>query len=461
MSGYQAPAGNDNRLQTDGTYSYLYDAEGNLTEKRLGSSTGTLVGQYTWDHRNRLTKVEIFSETTGAAVRTVTHAYDLNNRRISRLVDEGSNGSIENSDYFYYDGENVALTLGQNLSVEHRYLHGPMVDQILADEAFNESTGAFIDTYWTLTDHQGSVQDVLSGPGVRHEDIRYDAFGRIVSVRRGGVTDPTKTPTVSYAYTGREWDPAINFQYNRNRWYDPSTGRWISQDPIGFKAGFANFYLYTGNDPSRHRDPSGLDEPKGPVTLPQPVWFKLPTGATCVARFPMTGDNLHGLAKSAGDACSCITVAADLLRRMQGKIRSFYQGGQVFDWLFKDERHLQFYLDRLTQLSNRCNSSTIQFTCGDKRRCDRRDDGNEKGVNAYVDWSYFSDNPYYRDRSVINIYPDNFFGPETNRSGTLIWELGRTIGFGGIGGSGAIDDPHRFRRIVELLCRSSFKTSLK
>jgi hypothetical protein len=48
-----------------------------------------LAGRYTWAHRNRLTKVEIFSETTGAAVRTVTNGDDMNNRRISRFVDEG------------------------------------------------------------------------------------------------------------------------------------------------------------------------------------------------------------------------------------------------------------------------------------------------------------------------------------------------------------------------------------
>jgi hypothetical protein len=46
-------------------------------------------------------------------VRTVAHAYDMNNRRISRFVDEGLDflafgGAIENRNYFYYDREVVA-----------------------------------------------------------------------------------------------------------------------------------------------------------------------------------------------------------------------------------------------------------------------------------------------------------------------------------------------------------------
>lgn len=43
-----------------------------------------------------------------------------------------------------------------------RALYGPGIDMILADEAFNPSTGNFIDTYWTLADHQGSVTNVLT-----------------------------------------------------------------------------------------------------------------------------------------------------------------------------------------------------------------------------------------------------------------------------------------------------------
>ncbi len=40
--------------------------------------------------------------------------------------------------------------------------------------------------------------------------------------------------------------------------YDPTIGRWISEDPIGFKAGDANLYRYVGNRSTTHTDPTGL-----------------------------------------------------------------------------------------------------------------------------------------------------------------------------------------------------------
>ncbi len=47
-------------------------------------------------------------------------------------------------------------------------------------------------------------------------------------------------------------------QYNRARYYDPTTGRWTSEDPLGLAAGDDNLYRYVNNDPTNASDPSGL-----------------------------------------------------------------------------------------------------------------------------------------------------------------------------------------------------------
>ena len=49
----------------------------------------------------------------------------------------------------------------------------------------------------------------------------------------------------------------VGFVYLRNRWYDPKTGRFLTQDPIGL-AGGVNLYAYAGNNPIAFSDPFGL-----------------------------------------------------------------------------------------------------------------------------------------------------------------------------------------------------------
>jgi hypothetical protein len=43
------------------------------------------------------------------------------------------------------------------------------------------------------------------------------------------------------------------------RWYDSTTGRFLTRDPIGFGGGDANLYRYVGNNPLNAVDPWGLE----------------------------------------------------------------------------------------------------------------------------------------------------------------------------------------------------------
>ena len=44
----------------------------------------------------------------------------------------------------------------------------------------------------------------------------------------------------------------------RARYYDSDTGRFISEDPIGFAGGTVNLYEYVRNNPVLYIDPNGL-----------------------------------------------------------------------------------------------------------------------------------------------------------------------------------------------------------
>ena len=78
----------------------------------------------------------------------------------------------------------------------------------------------------------------------------YEAFGNTTAV--GTSTNP-------YQYTGREND-STGVYYYRARYYSPILQRFISEDPLQFKGNSVNFYEYTYDSPTNHKDPSGEQE---------------------------------------------------------------------------------------------------------------------------------------------------------------------------------------------------------
>ena len=100
--------GPDNELLSDGTYTYQYDADGNQIE-RTDIATGAIT-LYTWDNRNRL--VGLTDETaSGQITQTVTYQYDASNRWIGETVTTytgGSPSSVHTTD-FVYDGNQIVL----------------------------------------------------------------------------------------------------------------------------------------------------------------------------------------------------------------------------------------------------------------------------------------------------------------------------------------------------------------
>jgi RHS repeat-associated protein len=107
---------------------------------------------------------------------------------------------------------------------------------------------------WYVTDIRGSVRDVANYAGTMVLDhLDYDGYGIVTNETVPASGD-------RYKYTGREFDPVTALQYNRARYYDPKTGRWTSQDPLGLGAGDENLYRYVRNDPTGQVDAYGYTE---------------------------------------------------------------------------------------------------------------------------------------------------------------------------------------------------------
>ena len=253
-------------MTSDGTYTYEYDKEGNRT-KRTKTSTNEST-EYEWDYHNRLVKVTE-KDSMGMTTKVVEYTYDVFNRRIAKQVDttnpfDMADAAIER--YVYddihnglvsLDGGNVVLDFAdpdgsgtQPMVLAKRYLYGQQVDQILAQEVVTKNLSETDRVLWPLVDNLGTVRDLAKQDGTIATHYQYDSYGNVTS----GDTSLTR-----YLFTSRELDTDTGLQYNRARWYDPTVGRWISEDPLGFVAGDGNIVRYVGNGVTAKIDPSGLD----------------------------------------------------------------------------------------------------------------------------------------------------------------------------------------------------------
>jgi RHS repeat-associated protein len=117
-------------------------------------------------------------------------------------------------------------------------------------------TGA---TYWTQTDHLGSVESLTDAAGTVVERYSYGSFGRL-SVLAPDFSPRASAPLIPFTYTGREWEPEVGMYFFRARFMDPRLGRFISQDPLGVAASGLNLQAYVDNNPVGYTDPLGLEK---------------------------------------------------------------------------------------------------------------------------------------------------------------------------------------------------------
>jgi len=77
----------------------------------------------------------------------------------------------------------------------------------------------------------------------------YDVYGQVAA------SDPNHPNR--FMFTGREFDKDTGLYYYRARYYNPSIGRFLQTDPIGYEDGIS-WYRYCHNNSVNCVDPSGL-----------------------------------------------------------------------------------------------------------------------------------------------------------------------------------------------------------
>jgi RHS repeat-associated protein len=166
---------------------------------------------------------------------SISFKYDPWGRRVYK-------SSSSSTSIYAYDGYNVIEETNSFGGVVARYSQGRNIDEPLA----MLRNGA---TSYYEQDGLGSVTSLTNSAGTVANNYTYDSFGNLIATSGSTVNN--------FRYTARDFDPETNLQFSRNRYYDLSTGRFLSEDRLRFKAG-VNFYEYVSNSPVNLLDPFGL-----------------------------------------------------------------------------------------------------------------------------------------------------------------------------------------------------------
>ncbi|WP_346429618.1 RHS repeat-associated core domain-containing protein [Pseudomonas bijieensis] len=220
-----------NRLLKEGDRHYDYDAFGNLIRERRGQA---LVSAYRYDSQHRLIGV------TTVDGRETSYRYDAFGRRISKTVDGLTTE-------FFWQGDQL---VAENSPRHHRsYVYEPGTFRPLA---MLDGEGLNACPFYYHLDHLGTPQELTSYSGQIVWSARYNGYGKLTELKHGG-GEQLEQPL---RFQGQYFDPESGLHYNRHRYYNPETGRYLTPDPSKL-AGGLNGYRYTLN-PTGWVDPLGL-----------------------------------------------------------------------------------------------------------------------------------------------------------------------------------------------------------
>jgi RHS repeat-associated protein len=267
--------GGQGELVTRGT-EYSYDGEGNLIRKDEPDG-GTW--QYEYYGNGMLSKVV---RPDGAKF---AYKYDPLGRRIEKAAPEGVKRFLWDGDRPLHEwdvtvagagasGAGVNAGAYRNETAEHRSVARSSAagvkgtrkpDAGIASTGRKESlvTWVFDDGFvptakLTSSGHYSIISDFLGTPveaydakGERVWSMELDIYGRMKELTGD-------TGFIPFRYQGQYADEGTGLYYNRFRYYDPATGQYTQQDPIGLAGETHNLYQYTAN-PIAVIDPFGLD----------------------------------------------------------------------------------------------------------------------------------------------------------------------------------------------------------
>lgn len=221
---------NLNQLLNQGNEKFKYDANGNLIQRTNGNEITT----YTYDALDRLVAVSKDG-------RKIEYTYDSFNRRLTKK-EKGKEEKL-----FLYQGIEEMGAWENGTMAELKILGDGRKRRIVAIE-LNQKP------YVPIQDLLGHPTCLVDLQENMIEKYQYTAFGEENIVDANGQPITSKNP---WRYAGKRTDEETGLIAFGRRFYDPTLGRWLTPDPIGYEDG-PNLYAYLHHNPYMYFDAFGL-----------------------------------------------------------------------------------------------------------------------------------------------------------------------------------------------------------
>ncbi|MBB5906806.1 RHS repeat-associated core domain-containing protein [Actinoalloteichus hymeniacidonis] len=241
-------------LTSAGSVRYDHDGQGRVVTRRLGHDAGEQVWRYEWDCFDRLVAV-----TTPSATRW-RYRYDPHGRRISKERLDAA-GQVAEQVRFGWDGdvliEQVATTRtpdGAAAETATTWEWEPDGFRVLT-QTERVAIGTPAARQWTDLSFHHVITDLIGTPlELVAPDGTVTWHGHSTLWGENLTGDPVGA--IPLRFPGQYHDAETGLHYNRNRYYDPATGRYLTPDPLGLSPQL-NHHEYVPN-PITWSDPLGL-----------------------------------------------------------------------------------------------------------------------------------------------------------------------------------------------------------
>ena len=252
-----------------------YDAAGRLTSKKT-KVNGNIVASYSFelDKAGNITKQTAKEPYDGISLTNedVSYSYNSGNRitsvgDISFSFDENGNTTMRGSEQYQWDDADRLTRAGSTTikydPLGHIASYGDITfttDPLGISNVLSDSKGAeYIygnglearvkngKVSYYVTDVRGSVVAIVDESGNITHKYQYDEFGKVMQKQEADYNP--------FQYVGKYGVMYLSDHqyYMRARHYDPTIGRFLSEDPIWS----TNLYPYTDNNPIMGIDPEG------------------------------------------------------------------------------------------------------------------------------------------------------------------------------------------------------------